>query len=188
MVERVCIFPCGGIKKTESTVARIAAYIVNEDLLPVKTVILCVPAFLRGVEEDLVMVEDYPTIIIDCHEESCGSNLFYLAGLVPAARIFIPDIAQQTGLPYGKARRELEPEANRLAAAVAGEAAKVASLMLSNPDYTFPRQKIRNNTNLAKGNTPPDPFDYQRVESGIYRPAVMPDFYLKGGGNHGPGN
>lgn len=180
MVERVCIFPCGGIKKTESTVARIAAYIVNEDLLPRKTMILCVPAFLRGVEEDLVMVEDFPTIVIDCHEESCGTNLLYLAGVKPAARIFIPDIAADTGLSYGYSRRELEPKANELAEAVARQTARAAEFMLESPEYLFPKQKINSSACLAGGNIPPDPFSYVQLASGLYKPASMPNISLKG--------
>lgn len=180
MVERVCIFPCGGIKKTESTVARIAAYIINEDLLPRHTMILCVPAFLRGVEEDLVMVEDYPTIVIDCHEESCGTNLLYLAGVTPAARIFIPEIASATALSCGYSRRELESSANTLAEAVAKAAASVATSLLESPDYRFPRQTIKRSARLAAGDIPPDPFSYEQVASGIYKPASMPDFFRKG--------
>jgi uncharacterized metal-binding protein len=177
MVERVCIFPCGGIKKTESTVARIAAYIVNEDLLPKKTMILCVPAFLRGVEEDLVMVEDFPTVVIDCHEENCGTKLLYLAGITPAARVFIPEIAEATGLGYGRARRELEPEAAELAGKVAEAAARVALAMLESPGYVFPRQAVKTSACLAQSSMPADPFAYVRVSTGIYRPRSMPDFF-----------
>jgi uncharacterized metal-binding protein len=179
MAERVCLFPCGGIKKTESTVARIATYIVNEELLPRQTIILCVPAFLRGVEEDLVMVEDYPTLVIDCHAENCGTNLLFRAGILPAARVFIPDIAGATGLGYGSSRRELEAEALSLAEAVAGKVAAVCRSLLE-PDYVFPKQKIKMSTSLAHQDMPADPFAYLNVSEGIYRPASMPDFSLKG--------
>jgi len=181
MVERVCIFPCGGIKKTESTVARIAAYIVNEELLPGKTMILCVPAFLRGVEEDLVMVEDYPTVVIDCHEENCGTNLLYLSGITPAARIFIPDLAAAENLSYGKNRRELDPQAAELAAIVARESARVASAMLENSSYQFPGQQLNRKAFIARGTMPDDPFHYVEVATGIYKPRDMPDFFLEGG-------
>lgn len=180
MVERVCIFPCGGIKKTEATVARIATYIVNEDLLPRRTMILCVPAYLRGVEEDLVMVEDYPTVVIDCHAENCGTNLLYLSGITPAARIFIPELAQQLGLSYGSERRELEAEAQNLAEAVARETARVAAAILDNPAYSYTKQQIKTETYLARGDLPSDPFDYVQLSPGIYRPQTMPDFFPEG--------
>jgi uncharacterized metal-binding protein len=182
LTERVCIFPCGGIKKTESTVARIAAYIINEDLLPRQTIILCVPAFLRGVEEDLVMVEDYPTIVIDCHEESCGTNLLYLAGITPAARIFIPEIAAAAGLGYGNNRRELEAEGGELALAVAEAGANVARALLAATE-PFPRQQINKMARLAGGKIPSDPFAYEKVADGIYKPASMPRFFAKGSEN-----
>ncbi|MEW5921307.1 MAG: putative zinc-binding protein [Bacillota bacterium] len=180
MVERVCIFPCGGIKKTEATVARIAAYIVNEDLLPRQTMLLCVPAFLRGVEEDLVMAEDYPTVVIDCHVENCGTNLLYLAGITPAARVFIPEIAAREGLAYGHRRRELEPPAKQLAEAVAREAARAALAMLENPAYVFAKQRIKTETCLAKNDLPTDPFAYVQLSPGLYRPRSMPDFFPEG--------
>ncbi len=180
MVERVCIFPCGGIKKTEATIARIAAYIVNEDLLPRRTMILCVPAYLRGVEEDLVMVEDYPTVVIDCHAENCGTNLLYLSGITPAARVFIPDLAKQHDLAYGSQRRELEPEAQQLAEIVARETARAALAMLENPLYNFERQRIKTATCLAQRGLPADPFDYVQLAPGLYRPSNMPDFFPEG--------
>ena len=180
MVERVCIFPCGGIKKTEATIARIAAYMVNEDLLPRRTMILCVPAYLRGVEEDLVMVEDYPTVVIDCHTENCGTNLLYLSGIKPAARVFIPDLAEQHGLSYGSKRRELEPEAQQLAEIVAREAARAALAMLENPLYNFEKQRIKTDTCLAQKDLPVDPFDYVQLSPGLYRPRSMPDFFPEG--------
>lgn len=179
MAERVCLFPCGGIKKTESTVARIATYIVNEELLPRQTMILCVPAFLRGVEEDLVMLEDYPTVVIDCHGENCGTNLLFRAGVTPAARIFIPDIAEVTGLGYGSSRRELEAEALALAEAVAGKVAAVCRALLE-PDYVSPKQTIKMSASLAQQDVPADPFAYLKLADGIYRPAAMPNFSVKG--------
>ncbi len=183
MVERVCIFPCGGIKKPEATVARIAAYIVNEDLLPRQTMILCVPAFLRGVEEDLVMAEDYPVVVIDCHAENCGTKMLYLAGITPAARLFIPDIAAREGLAYGEQRRELEPQAKALAEIVARETARVATFMLENPAYKFAKQQIKTETYLAQSELPPDPFDYVQLAPGLYRPRKMPDFFPEGSEN-----
>ncbi|UNC91577.1 putative zinc-binding protein [Candidatus Contubernalis alkaliaceticus] len=181
MVERVCIYPCGGIKRVESSVARIAAYIVNEDFLPKKTLILCVPAFLRGVEEDLVMVEDYPSVIIDCSDDNCATNLFYMAGLKPAARIFIPEIAEANSIKMSAQRRELDDQGSELASAVARETARVASAMLENPNYEFPKQNIKTNTCLANASIiPENPFQYKKIAPGIYIPAEMPEFFPEG--------
>ncbi len=175
-VGRVCIYPCGGIKKVEATVARIAGYIVNEDLLPGKTMIMCVPAFLRGVEEDILMMERNPTIVIECHRESCASHLMYLVGIKPAARIYIPEIMKETGLGPGKNRQELDEEGNQLALAVAEKVANIGRWMLEDRDYNFIECRVRD-----KGITLCEPFDdiekalgYIRVSPGVYRPRSMP--------------
>lgn len=175
-VGRVCIFPCGGIKKVEATVGRIASYIVNEDLMPGKTMIMCVPAFLRGVDEDILMMERNPTIVIDCHMESCASHLMYLVGIKPAARIYIPEIMKETGLGPGKNRQELDEEGNQLALAVAEKVANIGRWMLEDRDYNFVEGKVRD-----KRITLCEPFDdiekaleYIRVSPGVYRPRSMP--------------
>ena len=173
-VGRICILPCGGIKKVEATVARIATYIVNEDLMPGKTMIMCVPAFLRGVEEDILMMERNPTIVID-DMESCASHLMHLVGIKPAARIYIPEIMEETGLGPGKNRQELDDDGNRLALAVAEKVATIGRWMLEG-EYDFVECKVKD-----KGVTLCEPFDdiekaleYTRVSPGVYRPWPMP--------------
>jgi uncharacterized metal-binding protein len=175
-VGRICIYPCGGIKKVEATVARIAAYIVNEDLMPGKTMIMCVPALLRGVEEDILMMERNPTIIIDCHEESCASHLMYLVGIKPAVRIYMPEIMMETGLRPGKNRQELDKEGSQLALVVAEKVANIGRWLLKDKDYTFKECKVKN-----KRITLCEPFDdierameYIKISPGVYRPKSMP--------------
>ena len=175
-VGRLCIYPCGGIKKVEATVARIAAYIVNEDLMPGKTMIMCVPAFLRGVEEDILMMERNPTIVIECHRESCASYLMHLVGIKPAARIYIPEIMMETGLGPGKNRQKLDEEGNQLALAVAEKVANIGRWMLEDRDYNYIENRVRD-----KNITLCEPFDdiekaleYIRISPGVYRPKSMP--------------
>jgi uncharacterized metal-binding protein len=174
-VGRICIYPCGGIKRVEATVARIATYIVNEDLMPGETMIFCVPAFLRGVEEDIVMIERNPTIVIDCHKESCGSHLMYLAGIKPAARIYIPEIMEEIGLGPGKNRQELDEEGDRLACAVAEKVATIGRWMLQG-DYDFVECKVKDKgVTLCEAVADIEKvLEYKRVGPGIYRPASMP--------------
>ena len=178
-VNRICIFPCGGMKKVESTVARIASYIVNEDLLPGKTMLMCVPAFLRGVEEDILMVENNPTVVIDCHEESCGSNLMALIGIPPAVRIYIPDIVSQTGLVPGRNRQILDPVGERLAQEVARRAAKAAKWMLEDANYHFENRKVQvTGRNLCDySDEAVESLDYILIEPAIYRPRSMPPLW-----------
>lgn len=178
-INRICIFPCGGIRKVEATVARIASYIVNEDLLPGKTMLMCVPAFFRGVEEDILMVENNPTVVIDCHPESCGSNLMSLIGIPPAARVFIPDVISQTGLIPGRNRQVLDPVGEKLAQEVAWRVAKVAKWMLEDPKYKFEKRKSKVvNLNLCEySDESVDSLDYIWIEPAIYRPKSMPPLW-----------
>jgi hypothetical protein len=170
------------MKKVEATVARIASYIVNEDLLPGKTMLMCVPAFLRGVEEDISMVENNPTVVIDCHEESCGSALMALIGIPPAVRIFIPDVVSQTGLIPGKNRQVLDPVGNQLAWEVARRIAKAAEWMLGDPKYDFERRKVKAlNQRLCEfSDETIDSLGYIKIEPAIYRPRSMPPLWDRG--------
>ncbi len=167
------------MKKTEATVARIASYIVNEDLLPGKTMLMCVPAFLRGVEEDILMVENNPTIVIDCHAESCGSGLMALIGIPPAARIYIPDVISQTGLTPGRSRQVLDPVGEKLAQEVARQVARAAQWMLEDMNYNFERRKSKvSNQNLCKSSDDTvDSLGYVQIEAAIYRPKSMPPLW-----------
>lgn len=167
------------MKKVESTVARIASYIVNEDLLPGKTMLMCVPAFLRGVEEDILMVENNPTVVIDCHAESCGSNLMAVIGIPPAARIYIPDVVSQTGLIPGRNRQVLDPVGEKLAQEVARRVAKVAQWMMNDPNYDFEKRKAQAlSQKLCEfSDEAIDSLRYIQVEPAIYRPTSMPPLW-----------
>ncbi len=167
------------MKKIEATVARIASYVVNEDLLPGKTMLMCVPAFLRGVEEDVSMVENNPTVVIDCHSESCGSALMAAIGIPPAARIYIPDVVSQTGLIAGKNRQVLDPVGNQLAQEVARRVAKAARWMLEEAGYSFEKRKAKviGQTLCEFSEEVVDSLNYIEVEAAIYRPKSMPPLW-----------
>ncbi len=167
------------MKKVEATVARIASYIVNEDLLPGKTMLMCVPAFLRGVEEDVSMVENNPTVVVDCHPESCGSALMGLIGIPAAARIYIPDVVSQTGLIPGKNRQVLDPVGNKLAQEVARRVAKATKWMLEEANYNFEKRKAKIiDQKLCKfSEEVVDSLNYIEVEPAIYRPKSMPPLW-----------
>jgi hypothetical protein len=177
MVGRVVLFPCGGIKKAEATVVRWATYRVNEELLPQKTLLLCVPAYYRGVPEDLVMVEKNPTLVIDCHEESCGSFLMQQIGLRPAARILLPELMTQWGFQPQSERREPEGQGLELVERLSGEMAQVAGSLLTDSDYRFTRQKVNVPFEGRIGNwkgSPARDLGYIQIKPGLYRPKDMP--------------
>ncbi|HMK66560.1 MAG TPA: hypothetical protein VK564_12245 [Thermodesulfobacteriota bacterium] len=185
MVGRVVLFPCGGIKKVESTIVRWAAYRVNEELLPKKTLLLCVPAYYRGVPEDLVMVEKNPTLVVDCHEESCGSFLLQQIGLLPAARFLLPELLADWGRQPGADRQALDTRGRALADRLAQEVAVIAGEMLTDPGYHFRPQQIKVPFEGQIGNWREDPakaLGYIQVRPGLYRPQAMPPLPLEGPG------
>lgn len=182
MVGRVVLFPCGGIKKVESTVVRWATYRVNEELLPKKTLLLCVPAFYRGVPEDLLMIEKNPTLVVDCHEESCGSFLLQQIGLLPAARILLPELMEHWGLQPGPDKQALDGQGQELVRRLAQEMAEVAGGLLNDPGYHFRQQKIKVPFDGRIGNWREDPaktLGYIRIRPGLYRPKDLPPLPLE---------
>ena len=191
MVGRVVLFPCGGIKKAEATVVRWATYRVNEELLPKKTLLLCVPAYYRGVPEDLVMVEKNPTLVIDCHEESCGSFLMQQIGLRPAARILLPELMDQWGMGPGTVRQSLDETGRLLVDKVAAEMAAVVESLLTDPYYRFTPQPLKVPFPGKIGNwkeNPAETLGYIRVGPGLFRPKDMPPLPVEreDGGHRNP--
>jgi hypothetical protein len=191
MVGRVVLFPCGGLKKPEATVVRWATYRVNEELLPRKTLLLCVPAFYRGVPEDLVMVEKNPTLVVDCHEESCGSFLMQQIGLLPAARILLPELMDQWRMRPGLVRQSLEETGRHLVDKVAREMAAVVESLLLDPNYRFTPQHLKVPFNGKIGNwkdNPAEALGYIRVGPGLYRPKNMPPLPVEASKSRPGGN
>lgn len=94
------------------TIARQAAYRVCEDMRPDDTVLLCLPALVRGVPEDLDMVRDCPVVVIEGCKERCAAHALSLQGGRPSAVVFIPEAMKGSGLNVRReARRGLtEPE------------------------------------------------------------------------------
>lgn len=57
---KVAVLPCTGVGQVVGTIARQAAYLVCEDMRPENTVLLCLPALVREVQEDIAMVRRCP--------------------------------------------------------------------------------------------------------------------------------
>lgn len=179
-VGRVCVFPCNGIRRKEACVARLSGYYVDEELLPGKILILCLPALLRGVEEDILMVEKNPTLVIDGCEERCGSHVLWLFGILPAAMVYVPEIAGEVALTPGSSRQELDETGKGLSLAVARRVARLAEGMLTDRGYSFTRQQLRRE-GVALCRPMVDvagALDYLRVGVGVYRPGAMPPFKI----------
>ena len=105
---KIAILPCTGIGQVMGTIARQAAYRVCEDLRPGDTVLVCLPALVKGVQEDIDMIRKCPVVIIDGCKECCASYALELQGGKPSARTFVPDAIKGEGLVIKReSRREL---------------------------------------------------------------------------------
>lgn len=112
------IAPCSGVGQTVGTISRQAAYVIVDEIMPNETLLLCLPAFVTGVEEDVKMVEENPDRIIAI--EGCGhkcmSKILEGKGYKPAETIIISQIIRETGLRIDrtKSRARLGAEEERI--------------------------------------------------------------------------
>ncbi len=188
-VRRICMHACGGVTRVGATVARLATYMVAEDLLPEKTLISCAPAFLRGVEEDVLMVLKSPSFALDGCEWSCGTNLLYLAGITPAVRFLLPEYAEAQGFDLSEgSRRYPAGVTQEFARVVAERVAGIAREMMERGSpYRFERPALkmqpdkwfRTNPNME------GVMEFVQLEPGIYRPHTMPPLPEERAGKHG---
>jgi uncharacterized metal-binding protein len=109
---KIAILPCTGIGQVVGTIARQAAYRVCEDLRPRETVLVCLPALVKGVQEDLDMVAECPVVVIEGCKERCATYALATRGGTPAAKISVPEAMKGKGLKIKReARRGLtDPE------------------------------------------------------------------------------
>jgi hypothetical protein len=159
-----------------SCVTRLAGYLVAEDLLPDQVSLLPVPGLVCGRPEDVAMLERYPTIVVDGCADQCGSNLLRLAGVMPAARIYTPDVVHETRLQPGFTRRELEDSGCALAEEIATRVARLATAMLGGAGYEHRPQRVAPDGPLCDRDTDvAEALGYVKVAEGLYRPRAMPE-------------
>jgi hypothetical protein len=144
-VDRVTIFPCGGIGDPVSSVTRLAGYILAEDVLPGKVQLVSIPPVITGVPEETEAVQAYPVIVLDGCGHRCGSNALNLVGIKPAARLFTPRVRSETKHAIGRRRPFPEVTGQKLAKDLAEKAAVIARNMLEDPTYVFERQVVQAN-------------------------------------------
>ena len=109
---KVAILPCTGVGQVVGTITRQAAYRVCEDERPDDAVLLCLPALVRGVQEDIDMVRECPVVVIEGCRKCCAAHALSTQGGTPSATIFVPDVMKGKGLKVRReARRHLsQPE------------------------------------------------------------------------------
>ncbi len=170
---------CGGITRVGATVARLATYTVAEELLPEKTLISCAPAFLRGVEEDVLMVLKSPSLALDGCEWSCGTNLLYLAGITPAVRLLLPEYAEAQGFDLGGGSRRFPSGVTQDFARVVAERVQgiAQGMMQRGSPYQFHRPELKMQPEKWFRTAPnmEGIMEFVRLEPGIYRPVTMPE-------------
>lgn len=174
-VEKVIVYPCGGIGLHVSCVTRLAGYLLSEKFFNIEIEILDMHRLIRGMVDEIELVETYPTIILDGCAHQCGSNLFYLLKIKPASRIYIPEIISETGLFPGRARKVLEDSGQRLAREVAQRVERVAKGMRESPDYHYSPQRINGaGLTLCKYQVDvEEALGYVKIVEGVYRPIEM---------------
>ena len=180
-VDKVTIFPCGGIGDPVSSVTRLAGYLLAEDLLPGRVELVSIPPVVTGVPHELRLVQEYPVIVLDGCAHRCGSNALNLVGIRPAARLLTPRIRSETKHAIGRRRPYPEVSGQKLAKALAEKAAAVALGMLDDESYAFEPQRVRPNPEGLLD----DSFDierglgYEEVQVGCFQCSGMCAFKLK---------
>ena len=109
---KIAILPCTGVGQVVGTIARQAAYQVCDDLRSNDTVLVCLPALVKGVQEDIDMIQQCPIIIIEGCRECCATHALNLQEGEPNTTISVLEVMKGTGLSIKReSRRQLtEPE------------------------------------------------------------------------------
>jgi uncharacterized metal-binding protein len=121
---KVAIAVCTGMDSPLGTVSRYAGYHVLEKLRPDKTVLLCTPALIGGVQEDVTFAKENPVLVIDgCREKCCEKIVSEAKGQVKAV-INVEDVLKIHKDLQPEARAKLGPKGMKLAEIVGELAAK----------------------------------------------------------------
>lgn len=105
---KIAILPCTGIGQVVGTIARQTAYSVCEDKRPEDTVLVCLPALVKGVQEDIDMIRMCPVIVIEGCKECCATHALKLQGGTPSASVHVPKVMRGKRLTIKReARRQL---------------------------------------------------------------------------------
>ncbi len=128
---KVAIAVCTGMDRPLATVSRYAGYHVLENLRPDKTVLLCTPALIKGVEEDVVFVKENPVLVIDgCDEKCCEKIVRERSGQIKAI-ISAEDVLKRHSDLQPESRAKLGPKGMRLAEIIGEMAAEKVDEILA---------------------------------------------------------
>jgi uncharacterized metal-binding protein len=129
--KKVAVAVCTGMDRPLATVSRYAGYHVLEKLRPDKTVLLCTPALIGGVQEDVTFAKENPVLVIDgCREKCCEKIVDREKGQVRAV-INVEDILKDHKDLQPESRAKLGPKGMKLAEIVAELAAEKVDEILA---------------------------------------------------------
>lgn len=105
---KIAILPCTGVGQVVGTITRQAAYQVCEDLRPEDTALVCLPALVKGVQEDIDMIRMCPVIVIEGCKECCATYALKLHNSKPSITVSVPNVIKGKGIAMKRdARRQL---------------------------------------------------------------------------------
>ncbi len=129
--KKVAVATCTGMDQPLATVTRYAGYHVLEKLRPDKTVLLCTPALIGGVTEDVTFAKENPVLVIDgCREKCCEKIVNQAEGQIKAI-INVEDILKEHQDLQPESRVKLGPKGVKLAELVGELAAKKVDEILA---------------------------------------------------------
>lgn len=123
---KVAIIACGGMDKALGSVARTAAFTLNEKLKPDDTILVCISPLVAGIKPYPDLVKNCPVITIDGCAERCATKIAVKSGAKIRGRAFVPQSAQTFNLKPSTAS-DIGPEGQKLAEKIAEETAVVVS-------------------------------------------------------------
>jgi uncharacterized metal-binding protein len=129
--KKVAIAVCTGMDQPLATVSRYAGYHVLEKLRPDKTVLLCTPALIGGVQEDVTFAKENPVLVIDgCGERCCEKIVNEAKGQVKAV-INVEEVLKEHKDLQPESRAKLGPKGVKLAEIVGELAANKVDEILA---------------------------------------------------------
>jgi len=131
---KVAVAVCTGMDRSLATVSRYAGYYVLEKLRPDRTVLLCTPALIGGVQEDVTFAKENPVLVIDgCGEKCCEKIVNEAKGQIKAI-INVEDVLKEHKDLQPESRAKLGPKGMKLAEIVGELAANKIDEILTEVD------------------------------------------------------
>jgi len=92
-VPAVSVMPCQGIKRSGGRITQRAAYQVVEDRFLGKSQVVCISALAAGVQEDIDMVERFPTVAVNGCGLNCATKAAEHFGVAAVKSVNLQDVS-----------------------------------------------------------------------------------------------